>query len=631
MTRHLPTAAATLIAALLAVPAIRHLRERPPDPPPPSQPLRAAWSPGANIEAGGGTDYPFGLALAPDGRRLVYPAAKAGVVTLFLQDLRNGETRELPGTTGGVAPFWSPDGTRIGFFADARLRVLDLDAGTTSTLMEAAAPRGAAWNAAGDIVFAPVANGGLMKRAADGTIAPFTALDAAAGETAHAWPAFLDEGRVVFLVSARDRSRAGIWIAELDAPESRRRLIAADAQPIVVGTEGPSPSPQGPNAKPQGPSPKPQAHILLVLNDQTLLAYSLDEATGQMTNRGTPVGLMVGHGPLGQTFATATHDVLLYGAPGTTLRQLQWVTREGNADGPPSEPIDAWDLRLSPDGRRIAITEVDPQLRTLDVFIRTGSQPAPLRLSLSTDLDESGVWSPDGLRVAWAGRRRQVMIRGAGAVLPEQTIVSLDAPIQVWDWSRDGRSLLVGRTHPDTRDDLWIQPPVEGAEARAYVTAPFNQSFGVFSPDGRWVAYASDESGKFDIYIDAFPMPGARVRVTTAGGTEPRWHRDGSELYFRRGSELHAVTLTPAGKTLEVAAINRLFDAGAVVRSYDVSPDGRRFLLNLPASSTTRTPITLVHHWSAFAQTLRRDKSAFAQTLRRDKSASSETLQRDKQ
>ena len=134
-------------------------------------------------------------------------------------------------------------------------------------------------------------------------------------------------------------------------------------------------------------------------------------------------------------------DLLIYGAPGTALRELRWVSRDGATIGRAGEPVNAWDLRVAPDGRRVAITEVDPQLRTLDVFIREGSQPAATRLSRSTDLDESGVWSPDGLRIAWAGRRRDVMIRGAGAVLPEQTIASFDPPVQVWDWSHDGRSL----------------------------------------------------------------------------------------------------------------------------------------------------------------------------------------------
>ena len=166
------------------------------------------------------------------------------MVTLWLHDLRTGETRALPGTDQGVAPFWSADGSRIGFFAGGQLRVLDLDAGTVSTLADAASPRGATWNAAGDIVFAPAANGALMKRARRW-------IDRAVDdvghrrETAHVWPSFLDDGRhVVFLVTSSDSSRAGIWIAPIDAPESRRRLIAADAQPIVARSCKPQAQPQ---------------------------------------------------------------------------------------------------------------------------------------------------------------------------------------------------------------------------------------------------------------------------------------------------------------------------------------------------------------------------------------------------
>jgi len=585
MTRHLPTTVAAVLAAMLAVPAIRHWRERPPEPPPPPEPLRAAWVPPHGIEIGAGADYLFGLALAPDGRRLVYPGTKAGVVTLWLHDLRSGQTDALPGSEQAAAPFWSSDGSRVGFFAGGQLRIVELASGTTSSLADAPSPRGATWNAAGEIVFAPAAAGGLMKRSVDGSIASFTTLDVAAGETAHTWPAFLPDGRdVVFLVSANDRSRGGIWITSLDDPSARRRLAASESQPLVA------------------------SRALLYLTDQVLVAHTMDSAAKSLIGRSTPVGLSVGRGPLGQTFASAADDVLIFGAPASSLRELRWVLRDGTTLGSASEPVDAWDLRIAPDGRRIAVTEVDPQLRTLDVFIRSGSQPVGLRLSPSTDIDESGVWSPDGLRVAWASRRRTLMIRGAGAVLPEQTIAAFDSPIQVWDWSRDGRSLLVGRTNGNTRDDLWIQPPREDAKAEPYATMAFNQSFGVFSPDGRFIAYASDESGKFDIYIDTLPRAGARVRVTTAGGTEPRWNRDGTELFFRRGSEIHVVKLVRQGSGIMVSSINRLFDAGAPVRSYDVSPDGR-FLLNLPVSTHTQSPITIVHHWqSAFAQTLRRDK-----------------------
>jgi Tol biopolymer transport system component len=361
------------------------------------------------------------------------------------------------------------------------------------------------------------------------------------------------------------------------------RLVASNAQPLVAGNQ------------------------LLFLNDQTLLAQPLDLDARRLVGRSQAAGFGVGHGPLGQTLATAASDLLIFGATGSARRELRWVTRTGETIGRASEPVDAWDVRIAPDGRRVATTEVDPQLRTLDVFIREGTQPVARRLSPSTDVDESGVWSPDGLRVAWASRRRQVMIRGAGAVLPEQAIATFDPPVLVWDWSRDGRQLLIGRSTAGTRDDLWILAPREGAEPQPYATAAFNQTFGAFSPDGRFIAYASDESGKFDIYADTVPRGVSRVRITTAGGTEPRWNRDGSELFFRRGSEIHAVKLNRQGSSLIVGAMDRLFDAGAPVRSYDVSLDGR-FLLNLPADTKSRSPIMVVHHWSAFAETLRRDK-----------------------
>jgi Tol biopolymer transport system component len=293
---------------------------------------------------------------------------------------------------------------------------------------------------------------------------------------------------------------------------------------------------------------------------------------------------------------------LIYGAPGTALRRLQWFSRDGRRAGSGSEPIDAWDLRIAPDGERTVTTEVDRQFRTLDVLIRNRSQPAPMRLSLSTDADESGVWSPDGRRVAWAAGRRKVMVRGAGAVLPEQDIAGFDTPVQVWDWSGDGRSLLIGRRSNDNGDDLWIQPAA-GGTAQPYVTMAFDQTYGVFSPDGRSIAYASNESGQFDIYLDTFPRPGARVRVTTAGGTEPRWSGNGKELFFRRGPEIHALGID----RFEVRSTTRLFDAGAAIRAFDVSRDGR-FLLNLPADNHAPSAATIVSHWSAFTDSLPRDK-----------------------
>lgn len=573
MSRWIPTVLAAAVAALLAIPAVRHWREQPPPPPPRPEPLTAAFAPPDGIDVGAGSDYPFGLALAPDGRRLAYPAAKAGVAALWLHDLRTGESRPLPGTDRAVAPFWAADGTRIGFFAAGRVKSIDLPGETILDLGDAPSPRGGAFNSAGDLIFAP-STGGLTRRKADGTTAAWTSLDAAAGETAHGWPAFLADGRhVVFLVTAQDRSRAGIWLAPLDDPGSRRFLLSTDTQALVSG------------------------HELLFLGDQALRAQQIGPDSLTLVGRAATVARSAGRGPLGQLLAAAGGDVAIAGLPQSPLRELRWMSRTGATLGRASEPVDAWDLRIAPDGRRIAVTEVDRQLRTLDVFIRTGSQPVGTRLSLSTDVDESGVWSPDGLRIAWVNGRQTVMVRGAGAVLAEQTIASFDSAVQVWDWSRDGRTLLISRRDAGSGEDLWLQPPLEGSTATPYATIPFNQSFGVFSPDGRWVAYASDESGTFDVYVDSYPKPGSRIRVTTAGGIEPRWSRDGSSLYFRRGSELHVVSLKRSDATLEVSSMDRLFDAGATIRSYDVPPDGQRFLVNVPADETGRSALTLITNW----------------------------------
>jgi len=468
-------------------------------------------------------------------------------------------------------PFWSPDVTRIGFFAGGKIRSLDLAGGTTSDLVDAPAGRGAAWNRQGDLVFAPSPNGSLKRRDPSGTVTALTTLQP--GETSHAWPSFLPDGRhLIFLVTSAQPSQSGIWMASLDDPSARKRLIGADAQAIV---------------------PAAQDLTILYLNDLALMAQPLDANTFEPTGRASVVGLQAGRGPIGQLFATASGDVLIYGAPGTTLRELRWLNRDGSQAGSASEPIDAWDLRIAPDGKRIVVTEIDRQLRTLDVFIRTGSQPAPARLSLSTDVDESGVWSPDGLRIAWAGQRRKVMLRGAGAVLPEQTIASFDSPVQVWDWSRDARALLIGRKSNDTGEDLWILPPVEGANPQPYTTAPFDQVYGAFSPDGRSIAYASNESGQFDVYVDSFPKAGTRVRVTTAGGTEPRWSNDGRELYFRRGSAIHVARFA---RDREIESIAQLFDLKDAIRSFDASRAGL-FLVNMPASNNSQGLATIISNW----------------------------------
>ena len=256
--------------------------------------------------------------------------------------------------------------------------------------------------------------------------------------------------------------------------------------------------------------------------------------------------------------------------------------------------MEARDVRIAPGGGAIAVTRLDPQLGTFDVWAYEGERPLPRRISLAIDIDESPVWARDGARLAWVTGRRALTLRGARAEQPDQTLRKFEYPIQVSDWSPDRLWIVLTESRPGTKDDIWLAPASAQGAAIPYAQSPFNEAQAVVSPDGRWMAYASDESGRFEIYVDSVSTPGARARLTSGGGIDPRWRGDGAELYFRRGSEVHAVTPIAAGATLEAAASERLFDAGTEVRAYDVTGDGQRFLLNVPTVDASPRPMTVL-------------------------------------
>jgi hypothetical protein len=534
-------------------------------------PLRLALAPPENLTVGGGPDYLFGLALAPDGRRLVFPATQAGHTQLYLRDLSTGELQPLPGTEDAVLPFWAPDGRAIGFFANGRMRALTLEDAQMRDLADAPAPRGGAWHPGGDIIFAPANDAGLLRRrGGDGAVEPFTTLDASA-ESSHRMPTLVDGGRhVVFFVAATAPTRQGLWIAPTDAAANRKRLIGSNGHAIVSG------------------------NALLYSSDGALVAQRLDLETQSLTGRPVLLGSPVGQGPLHQLFVTATDDVVIYGGPASTLRELRWFDRNGAETGEVGEAMDAWDISLAPDGTRVAVTRLDPQLGTLDIWTYDGNRPLPRRISPTIAADESPVWNPGGDRLAWVTGRRTLTVRNAQANATEQTLRSFENPVKVTDWSPDDNWIVVSESRPVTRDDLWLVPLTSEQAAVAYANTTFNETQGVVSPDGKWLAYASDESGRFEIYVDAFPKPGKRARLTTGGGVEPRWRNDGHELYFRRGSEIHAVNPFRDDGHLEAVSSERLFDAVLDVRAYDVSADGQRFLLNLATPGAAPRPFAVL-------------------------------------
>ncbi|HUE89922.1 MAG TPA: hypothetical protein VMO26_27910 [Vicinamibacterales bacterium] len=544
----------SIIAGLGALGATAACRQEPPAPP-------------AALRLSLAQSYSFGLALAPDGRRVVFPTASDGGTHLALHDFRDDSTLPLEDTAGAVMPFWSPDGGAIAYFAEGTLRVFTFADRRVRDLAGAPAPRGGAWHTSGDIVFAPD-DEGLKWLRAGGAVEPFTTPDS---ESSHGYPRVTADGRhVVYFVRAPEGTRHSIWIAPVDQPSSGRRLTSSDAEGIPID------------------------QALIYSSGGALVAQRINLESLVLEGRPVLLGTSVGHGPEHQLHATAAADVLVFGKPSSTLRELRWMNRAGTTIGVLGEPMDAWDVRIAPRGPAVAVTRADPQLKTLDIWAYEDQRPLPRRVSPNIDVDESPAWSRDAARLAWVSGRRVVTMRDGRASSPETALRKFDNPVRVTDWSAGGEWIVVTEVRGDTRGDIVLMHVDGGGDPRSYATSAFNETHGVVSPDGRWMAYASDESGRPEIYVDAFPAPGHRARLTVGGGTDPRWSLDGGELFFRRGSEIHAVRLRASGSTREAASSERLFDAGGEIRSFDVTSDGARFLVNVPAPEAAPKPMTVV-------------------------------------
>jgi Tol biopolymer transport system component len=579
-------AALALLLALVSVPAFRHWREeRPPLP----QPVRATWTAPSDLTVGSGSEYPFGLAVAPDSRRIVFPAGRDGHVQLWLQDLSTGAVTALPGTDRAVLPFWSADASRVGFFADGAIKAFTLSDARISELARVRTPRGAAWSPRRDLIFTNDEGGLSLVSASEQWgqapvsaseqrgLSPLTAVDRENGELGHVFPMVLPGGsHLVMFVRAELAPRQGLYLVTI-ADGTRTRLVGAAASGLPAGDR------------------------LIYANDDALISQTLDMTERRLTGRAHVLGVRVGRSPLGQLLAAAAADTLVFSEPIASQQLLVWFSRQGNRLGTVGSPADIWSARIAPDGRRVAATMLDPLLRTLDIVAFDGRSLMPSRISLSIDADEWPAWSPDGLRVAWVQAGRTVMVRGAGAVLPAETVTRFDDAVRVNDWTPEGTHLLVSRARPDTREDLWLVP-VRGRDApRAVVATPFSDVQGAISPDGHRVAYASDESGQFEVYVEALldrsPGPGTRERVSSGGGSDPRWSRTGHELFFRRGSEIHVATPAIGRGQNAAPATSMLFRTETPPITFDAAPDGR-FLLILPVASPA-PPATLLLHWAS--------------------------------
>ena len=532
--------------------------------------------------------------VAPDGRSLAFiitPRA-GGRPRVAVRSLDADEARELPGTEGARGAFWSPDSRVLGFFADGKMKTIDVTGGAPQVVCDAAGGGGGAWSGDGTILFTTGAGGGLRRvPAAGGTPVPATTLDTAKNEFAHFFPWFLPDGRHFLYAAGSDDSGVSIYAGSLDDPARVLVVAGSQLQSRVIYVNG----------------------YLLYLRERALLAQPFDADRLATTGEATVVARDMANAA---AFSASTSGVLAYRIGSlTSPTQLALVDRSGTPMSTIGAPSDQVILGLSPDGGRVALGILDPAQRTRDIWIHDLGRDIRTRLTFDKGDKFGAVWSPDATRLVFGSWRRpgalnlyQQAANGSGA---EEPLLAGSFMKYVSSWSPDGRFILYsnGTTGSPTGNDIWLVPMSGDRTPRPLLQTGSNEGDGQFSPDGRWVAYRSSESGRNEVYVIPFPGPGGKWQVSTSGGTQPRWRRDGKELYYLTGGNaVMAAAVNGQGAAFEVGPVQRLFearlrtDAGTLGTGnlYDVSADGQRFLINrIVDDPANEAPIRVVTNWTS--------------------------------
>jgi serine/threonine protein kinase len=540
------------------------------------------------------TSVPFpanDLALSPDGRMLAMVAysAQANNYVLWTYEVGGRRTSSLNGTQGASYPFWSPDGKFIGFFADSKLKKVEVSGGLVQVLCDAPNGRGGTWNRDGVIVFTPDAGGGLFRvTSSGGSPVEMTKPDPSRFEFSHRWPVFLPDGKhFLYLVAnfAGRLEKNAIFLGSLDSKETRS-LVSTSANAAYA-----------------------EPGYLLYLRDKALVAQPFDRRRYVLSGEPHTLSGEVLYFPtVGRAvFSVSSGEVLVtQTGKGASLSQLTWFDRSGKSAGTIEMPGSYNNVRLSPDGRRVATDQTDPDGRNIDVWIYDPVRGATTRLTFDPSLDQTPVWSPDGKQILFTSNRKlgfHLYLKNADGSGSEEEVAADFGPVSVvnwWDWSLDGKYVLVRK-----ENELWYFSWPERV-AKPLLQAKWTVRNAQFSPDGRWMAYASNETGSMEIYVSPFPSGSGKWQVSNAGGEEPRWRHDGKELFYVSGEgKMMAVAVT-VGASFEAGSPVALFQthrrqpvSSQDVFSYDVSGDGQRFLINTKVEEANAAPLSILLNWAS--------------------------------
>ena len=521
-------------------------------------------------------------AISPDGRTLAYVVVDAqGTRRIFLREFGAIESRVLPGTEAANYVFWAPDGRSLAFASERTLKRIDIGGGSARDLVaQVGGPWHGAWNQVGDVLFQAA---GIYRVSAEGgETTKVVAPDRRAQEIGAAFPSFLSDGRRFVMLMNTTPGKASLLLGSLDSSE--RRLIVPDVRSAAVV------------------APTPSGHtFLLYARDAALVAQEFDEASGQV--RGSPRLLVdgiakVANPPLRPTIGVSRSGVLAFQRGGDfTLVKLAWVSRGGQHVSDVSlEGLEGYpdNLSLSVDGQRLAF-DAD-SLGARDVWLMDLTRNNMSRLTRSPEAERSPVWSPNADRVVYY-KSGKMYVKGADGSSEETVLADLSGVPR--SWSPDGK-YVVYELQDDSRDGrLFLWPVIGGGSATPVGRRDSVARGARFSPDSRYLAYASDESGRQEIYIEALPPEKGRVKVSQSGGTSPRWTSNGRELFYMATDRMLMVVDVQLGKTLSVGVPRKLFQTTLAIanRGFEVSPDGQRVLLREGADDLPDSPITVVLNW----------------------------------
>jgi len=525
------------------------------------------------------------LTISRDGRRLAYISRRADTTRVFVREFAAPPGAVVPGTEGATGVFFSPDGDHIGFFAGGKMKRVAVRGGAARTLCEVVPGGGATWGDDNTIIYAPSPMSVLMRVSSQGgTPTPLTQFRE--GEVSHRWPEFVPGGNAILYTASRsnDFSSSKIIVQSLET---------GDRQELTEGTY---------------PQYASSGHVVFA-REASLFALPFDPM--RLRPGGEPEPLVADlrmNSETGAGLFAVSGSTLVYRkitAP-SAPRLLVWKDENGGEDPVPLEPRVFLQPRLSPDGTRVAVS-VGNERRDRDLWIYDFLHPALTRLTVEVGEEETPVWSPDGRRIAFSTHRadqRPVIVTtapdGGGS---SAAIGAGQYNLHVSDWSRDGRALAWTEFTPTLGGEIRVALLDGSGAVRTVVGGPSDERGAVFSPDMRWIAYTSNESGRDEVYVQAYPGPGRRQQVSVGGGQEPVWSRSGDKLYFRGQARMSSVDVQTS-PTFTASPPRKLFDDVYLTehgadRNYDVSADGRRFLMVKAATPFPAAELSVVLNWSA--------------------------------